>query len=109
VRTTWSAWDWLAFATAAFCSAVGTAELLAGFIAVGIMLFCEAFLITIGRLAAYNAYNHGWITGRAVMISALVESGRRGQTMDEWLRGEFERDAMGVAKLLKDKGRPDER
>lgn len=38
------------------------------------------------------AYRHGWLEGRHQMIVSLHESAERGMTLDDWLRGELERD-----------------
>lgn len=90
-------------------TALGMRDLLWGDSTVGILFLCESFLILSAAVGAHYAYNRGWLAGRSTMISALVEAQRRDLGLDDWLRGEFERDAIGMAKLLRDKGRANER
>lgn len=46
-----------------------------------------------------HAYRSGWLAGRMTMIEAMVEAERSGETIDDWLRGEWARDLMvlGIA------------
>lgn len=55
-----------------------------------------------------NAYRFGWFDGRSQMIRSLVETQKRGLSMDDWLRGEAERDAaiFGLPPLPPPDGRP---
>ncbi len=41
-----------------------------------------------------QAYKHGWLMGRSAMIGSLIEAGKRGLSMEDWLRSQAETDAV---------------
>lgn len=66
-----------------------------GWLDVVVRLFLGAYVGTriIARMRRAMAYRHGWLDGRIAMLRALSEAGRRGMDMDDWVAGEFARDA----------------
>lgn len=55
-------------------------------------------LLPMRTLRRALAYRNGWLDGRQAMVVALAEAMRRGMSWDDWLSGEYARDAviMGV-------------
>ncbi len=53
-------------------------------------------------LARFRAYRDGWLEGRAAMIAALIEAGKRRLTVAEWMQAQAEQDAalMGVPTIV---------
>lgn len=58
-----------------------------------VVLGAYAGLGAIGRYRRAASFRNGWLAGRARMLASIDEALRRGLTMDDWVRGEVERDA----------------
>jgi hypothetical protein len=55
-------------------------------------------LVGMAYLKRLRAYKYGWIEGRSAMIQALVEAGKRGMSISDWLQAQAEKDMalMGI-------------
>jgi hypothetical protein len=63
----------------------------------GPLLGCYIGLSALKRTTRALAYRSGWLDGRTAMVSALSEAMRREWPIEDWLRGELERDMAVIA------------